>query len=251
MADEIKTKVALIFGATGGIGRELSRQLAGEGWNLVLAARRPEQLSTLADELQAHSLPTDATNPDEVERCVAGTVARHGRLDAVAHCVGSLLLKAAHRTTDAEWQHTLRTNLTSAFYVLRAASQAMQSTGGSIVFVSSGAAQRGLPNHEAIAAAKAGLIGLALSGAATYARCSIRVNCVAPGLVRTPLSEPITRVESALRYSTSLHALRRIGEPSEVASAIRWLMNPQQNWITGQVLGVDGGLVNVQPAAAN
>ena len=119
--------------------------------------------------------------------------------------------------------------------------------GGSIVFVSSAAARRGLANHEAIAAAKAGLIGLTLSAAATYARYSIRVNSVAPGLVRTPLTESITRNEAALRHSTSLHALRRIGEPAEVASAIRWLLDPAQSWVTGQVIGVDGGLASIQP----
>jgi 3-oxoacyl-[acyl-carrier protein] reductase len=247
MLNEPKTKVALVFGATGGIGSELSRQLAREGWTLTLAGRNSERLSALSDELQSFRLVADATNPDEVDRCVTETVARHGRLDAVAHCVGSLLLKPAHTTTDADWHHTLRTNLTSAFYVLRAASQAMRAEGGAIVLVSSSAAQRGLPNHEAIAAAKAGLIGLALSAAATYARHSIRVNCIAPGLVRTPLTEPITRLKSALQYSTSLHALKRIGEPADVASAIRWLMQPEQNWITGQVLGVDGGLANIQP----
>jgi 3-oxoacyl-[acyl-carrier protein] reductase len=106
-------------------------------------------------------------------------------------------------------------------------------------------------NHEAIAAAKAGVIGLALSAAATYARNNIRVNCVAPGLVRTPLTETITRNEASLRYSTSLHPLRRIGKPSEGASAIAWPLDPKQSWVTGQVLGVDGGMSTVQPAMAS
>jgi len=195
-----------------------------------------------------HFLTTDATNPDQVKQCIGEVLARYGRLDGVAHCVGSVLLKPAHSTSDGEWQETLRVNLTSAFYVLRCAAPVMRATGGgSIVFVSSAAARRGLANHEAIAAAKAGLIGLTLSAAATYARYSIRVNSVAPGLVRTPLTESITRNEAALRHSTSLHALRRIGEPAEVASAIRWLLDPAQSWVTGQVIGVDGGLASIQP----
>jgi NAD(P)-dependent dehydrogenase (short-subunit alcohol dehydrogenase family) len=121
--------------------------------------------------------------------------------------------------------------------------------GGSVVLVSSAAARLGLANHEAIAAAKAGVIGLTLSAAATYAPKGIRVNAVAPGLVRTPLTARVTGSEPALNASTSLHALGRIGEPDEVAGAIAWLLDPAQSWITGQVLGVDGGLATVRSRA--
>jgi NAD(P)-dependent dehydrogenase (short-subunit alcohol dehydrogenase family) len=246
MTDQEQGCVALVFGASGGIGSALSRRLISRGWNVVLAGRDASKVMSLADELGVGAFAADATEPEAVQACVNDVISRHGRLDAVAHCVGSLLLKPAHTTTDQEWQSTLSSNLTSAFNVLRASVPAMRQQGGSVVFVSSAAARRGLANHEAIAAAKAGLIGLALSAAATYARQRIRVNCVAPGLVRTPLANPILRSESALKYSTSLHALGRIGEPSEVASAIHWLMRPEQSWITGQVIGIDGGLATVQ-----
>lgn len=240
----------LVFGATGGIGRALSQKLAAAGCLVVPVARGKRPCSDLDQTLPKAQLVTaDVTDPEQVDQCVAKTVSEYGRLDGVAHCVGSVLLKPAHSTTDTDWAATLELNLTSAFYVLRAAAQAMRATGGSIVFVSSAAARRGLANHEAIAAAKAGLIGLTLSAAATYARHSIRVNCVAPGLVRTPLTQTITGNEAALRYSTSLHALRRVGEPAEVASAIAWLLDPAQSWITGQVLGVDGGLASIQPTS--
>jgi NAD(P)-dependent dehydrogenase (short-subunit alcohol dehydrogenase family) len=242
--------VALVFGATGGIGRTLCEQLAAEGWRLHLAARREAALAELAAELGATFTVTDATQAEEVAATFAAAQQQFGTLHAVANCVGSLLLKPAHTTTPEEWQQVMATNLNSAFFVLRAAANAMRSAGGSVVFVSSVAARRGLANHEAIAAAKAGIIGLTLSAAATYARQGLRVNCVAPGLTRTPLAEPILRSEAALRYSTSLHPLGRIGEPADVAAAIRWLMQPGQSWITGQVLGVDGGLASVQPTVA-
>jgi NAD(P)-dependent dehydrogenase (short-subunit alcohol dehydrogenase family) len=242
--------IALVFGATGGIGAALCRQLVANNWHVTLAAREPGRLSSLASQIGADSLVTDATDSPSVDRCFSQVVNQHGQIDAVAHCVGSLLLKPAHATMDADWRQIIETNLTSAFFVLRAAVKAMRSTGGSIVLVSSVAGRRGLANHEAIAAAKAGLIGLTLSAAATYARHQIRINCVAPGLVRTPLAEPILRSESALKYSTALHPLGRIGEPDEVASAIRWLMQPEQAWITGQVLGADGGLASVQSTVA-
>jgi NAD(P)-dependent dehydrogenase (short-subunit alcohol dehydrogenase family) len=88
-----------------------------------------------------------------------------------------------------------------------------------------------------------------LAAAASYAARQVRVNCVAPGLVRTPLTARITGNEAALKASAALHALGRVGEPGEVASAIAWLLAPEQGWVTGQVLGVDGGLATVRPRA--
>ena len=236
----------VVFGGTGGIGSALCRRLAARGARLTIAARDRQRVDTLAGELGAHGMALDATAADDVDRCITDALERHGRLDGVAHCVGSLLLKPAHLTTEDEWAAVLATNLTSAFLVLRAAARAMTRTGGSVVLMSSAAARLGLANHEAIAAAKAGVQGLALSAAASYAGRGIRVNAVAPGLVRTPLTARLTANEASLKASAALHALGRIGEPDEVASAIAWLLDPAQGWVTGQVLGVDGGLATVR-----
>lgn len=236
----------VVFGATGGIGSALCRRLAARGARLTIAARDRQRVDALAGELAAHGTVLDATVAVDVDRCVADALERHGRLDGVANCVGSLLLKPAHLTTEDEWAAVLATNLTSAFLVVRAAARAMTRTGGSVVLMSSAAARLGLANHEAIAAAKAGVQGLALSAAASYAGRGIRVNAVAPGLVRTPLTARLIASEASLKASTALHALGRIGEPDEVASAIEWLLDPAQRWVTGQVLGVDGGLATVR-----
>ena len=123
----------------------------------------------------------------------------------------------------------------------------MVATGGSIVLVSSAAAQKGMSNHEAIAAAKAGIEGLTRSAAATYANRGIRVNCVAPGLVETSLSQPILQNPAAREVSQRMHPLGRLGKVEDVANAIVWLLSPAQSWITGQVIGVDGGLANCLP----
>jgi NAD(P)-dependent dehydrogenase (short-subunit alcohol dehydrogenase family) len=133
-------------------------------------------------------------------------------------------------------------NLTSAFAAVRAGAQAMMKAGGSIVLVSTAAARIGLANHEAIAAAKGGVQGLALAAAASYASRRIRVNVVAPGLVRTRLTERVIANEAALKAFTAMHPLGRIGEPSDVAALIVWLLDPAHGWVTGQVIGVDGGL---------
>jgi NAD(P)-dependent dehydrogenase (short-subunit alcohol dehydrogenase family) len=239
--------VCLVFGATGGIGSALCRRLVARGARLVVVARDADRLRTLAEELGAEPHALDATRFDETDACVGATVQRFGRLDGVANCIGSLLLKPAHGTTEAEWVATVATNLTSAFAVVRAAAKAMTPTGGSVVLVSSAAARVGLVNHDALAAAKAGVIGLTLSAAATYAPRGVRVNCVAPGLVRTPLTARLTANEAALKASTALHALGRVGDPADVAGAIDWLLGPDAAWVTGQVLGIDGGLATVRP----
>lgn len=247
MSDETFKPAAVIFGAGGGIGTSLARRLAAGQWSLLLSARRAESLESLGTELGASTGLAEATRGAEVEAVLSQAGEKFGRLDGVVNCCGSLLLKSAHLTTEEEWAHTIAANLTTSFLILRAAAaRMMRSGGGSIVLMSSAVAQRGMINHEAIAAAKAGVVGLAQAAAATYARYQIRVNCVAPGLTRTPLAGPITKNEASLKASAAMHPLGRIGEPNEVASAIAWLLDPEQKWVTGQVIGVDGGLSSIQ-----
>jgi NAD(P)-dependent dehydrogenase (short-subunit alcohol dehydrogenase family) len=208
----------------------------------MLAGRDGAKLATLASELDAISCELDATVFEDVERCLEETARWGGAIGGVVNCVGSILLKPAHLTTKGELDDTLARNLYTAFATVRAAAAKMRKSGGSIVLLSSAAARLGLANHEAIAAAKAGVVGLALSAAATYAAQGIRVNVVAPGLVDTPMSERITSNETSLRASVAMHPLGRIGKPDDVAATIQWLLMPESSWITGQVIGVDGGL---------
>jgi NAD(P)-dependent dehydrogenase (short-subunit alcohol dehydrogenase family) len=234
----------VVLGATGGIGSALCRRLSARGARLTVAARDCQRTRAFGAELGAHAVPMDATCAAHVDRCLGEALEYHGRVDGVVNCVGSALLKPAHLTTDDEWDAVLAANLTSAFLTVRAAVRVMTPAGGSVILISSAAARLGIPNHEAIAAAKAGVQGLVLSAAASYARRGIRVNAVAPGLVRTPLSAALTANEASLKASAALHALGRIGEPDDVAAAIEWLLD--QTWVTGQVVGIDGGLATVR-----
>jgi len=237
----------LVFGAYGGIGSSLARILADRGTRLALSGRNRDRLDELARELDAAALPADAADFGAVESTVTETVDRFGRLDGVVNCAGSILLKPAHLTRPQEWFDTLETNLTTAFAIVRAGTRAlMEGDGGSIVLVSTAAASIGLPNHESIAAAKGGIDALVRSAAATYGARGVRVNAVAPGLVDTPLAARITRNDKARERSEAMHALGRIGTPDDVAEAIDWLLSDRTSWVTGQVLGVDGGLGRVR-----
>ena len=236
----------LLLGGTGGIGSALARRLVATGARVTVVARDRGRLDALAAELGVRTAVADASRPEEIERVSREALEAYGRLDGLACLVGSILLKPAHLTTEDDWAETMTQNLGTAFAAVRAASRVMRAAGGSVVLMSSAAARVGLPNHEAISAAKAGVIGLALSAAASYAGARLRFNVVAPGLVRTPLSARLTANEASLKASTAMHPLGRIGEPDEVASLVEWLLDPRNGWITGQVIGADGGLATVR-----
>lgn len=236
----------LVIGGGGGIGAAVARMVVASSGQVFLAGRDEAKLAAVGGELGMPYGSVEAADPDAVDACADAAAAAIGGLDGIVNCAGSLLLKPAHLTTTAEWQATLAANLSSAFGCVRAAGRLLKATGGSVVLVSSAAARVGLANHEAIAAAKAGVIGLVLSAAATYAKQKIRFNAVAPGLVRTPLTKGLVASELAEKASVGMHPLGRLGEPEDVARAIHFLLDPAQGWITGQVLGVDGGLADLR-----
>ena len=151
-------------------------------------------------------------------------------------------------TSKPEYQSVIDASLTTAFATIRSAGKYMKE-GGSVVLISSAAALTGLANHEAIAAAKSGIIGLVHSAAATYAHCGLRVNAIAPGMVDTPLTHQLTTNPLMLKASIAMHGLGRIGHTNDIANGIVFLLNPINNWITGQVIAIDGGLSVVRPRA--
>lgn len=241
--------VQLVIGAGGGIGGALARLLAERGDTVVLAGRTAAPVEALADELGQPWHQLDATDFDATKALVDEVVSEHGRLDGATNCAGSVVLKPAHLTTADDYAGVIATNLTTAFALVRAAAPAMRREGGSIALVSTAAVATGLANHEAVAAAKGGVEGLVRSAAATYGARGVRVNAVAPGLVETQQTERLTSNDTQAEASRSMHVLGRFGQPEEVASALAWLVDPANSWVTGQVLGVDGGLGHVRTRA--
>ena len=243
----------VVIGASGGIATAVCQRLAKAGSRILLVGRNEPKLQALKTELQASNtighyevFVADATRSEEIDAAFAKALELFSSIHGATNLVGSIILKPAHLTTDEELEETLSLNTRSAFYTVRAAAKAMMASGGSIVLASTVAAQIGLINHEAIATAKGAVNGLVLSAAATYAPKNIRVNAVAPGLVRTPLSSKITSSELALKASTAMHPLGRVGEPDDVAACIAWLLDPATTWVTGQIIGIDGGLGRVK-----
>jgi 3-oxoacyl-[acyl-carrier protein] reductase len=224
----------LIVAASSRIGQATITLLNNAGHSVFTTARDTSKINPDAF--------LDATDFEAVDTVFK----KAGDIDGVVNCSGSLLLKSAHLTTKEQYQSIIHASLTTAFATVRAAGKNMRK-GGSVVLISSAAAMEGLANHEAILAAKAGIIGLTLSAAATYARHNLRVNAVAPGLTDTPLTAAFTGNEVARKLSEAMHALGRLGTPEDVARAIVFLLDPDNNWITGQVLAVDGGLSRVSP----
>lgn len=248
MSETTERPVTVIIGASGGIGSVTVRLLAAAGHRLFLAGRDRTTLDVIAGEVAAEGVASvDARDIAAVDAFVAGVVETTGRLDGAANLAGSLLLKPAHLTSAEEWEDTLATNLTSAFALVRAAAPRMRKHGGSIVLASSAAARTGVSNHEAIAAAKGGIISLARSAAATYGGNGVRVNAVAPGLTRSRMTAQLVEVEAQAEASRRMHVLGRLGEPSDVAAMVAFLLDPANTWITGQTFGVDGGLGEVRP----
>ncbi|MCO6044177.1 SDR family oxidoreductase [Aeoliella sp. ICT_H6.2] len=236
----------LILGATGAVGSRVARGLRSKGHQVFLAGRTEQDLAELSSELDSPYSVVNASEIEAVDQCVQAAHTKLGGLQGIVNCVGSVLIKPANITTAEEWHDTIGSNLTSAFAVVKSAANVMKDSGGSVILFSSAAAEIGLPNHEAIAAAKAGVAGLARSAAATYCSKGIRFNVIAPGLVKSKMTQQIWSKERSAEYSRKMHAVDRLGEPEDIASAVLWLIEPENSWITGSVFNIDGGLASVR-----
>ncbi|TBW40420.1 glucose 1-dehydrogenase [Siculibacillus lacustris] len=243
-------KIALVTGASSGIGRETARLFAAEGARVVVGARRAAELESLVAEIvaaggEAAALPGDVGDEDYQRALVALAVDRFGGLDVAFNNAGTL--GPAGPTSEIElagWNEALRTNLTSAFLGAKHQLPALVARGGgSLLFTSTFVGHTvGFPGIAAYAASKSGLIGLTQALATEYGARKVRVNAVLPGAVDTPMFRTFNASPEAVGHLAALHALGRVAEVDELARAALFLASDDASFVTGTAMLVDGGL---------
>jgi NAD(P)-dependent dehydrogenase (short-subunit alcohol dehydrogenase family) len=244
--------VVIITGGSGGIGAETARRLVDRGARVALVARDGDRLARVAAGLgpNAFSFPGDVLDVEGFGAIVDRIENEVGEIGGVVHAVGSIVLRPLHALSIEAWRETFEINATSAFVVVKATvTKMMRRRRGSFVLFSTVAARTGLQNHEAIAAAKGAVEGLVRSASISYARYGIRFNAIAPALTKTELSKSLWSSEAMLNASVAMHPLGRIGEPGDIAAAAAFLLSDDASWLTGQIIGIDGGLSAGHPPA--
>jgi NAD(P)-dependent dehydrogenase (short-subunit alcohol dehydrogenase family) len=242
----LEGKVAIVTGASRGIGAAAGRVFARAGAAVVLAARSEGPLRELAESIgsaggRAEAIPTDVTDPESVQRLVRGTVERHGRLDAAFNNAGVGALQGPLAdVAPADFDRVIDVHLRGTFQCMRHEIAAMvESGGGSIVNMASTAGVAGWRGLGAYVAAKHGIVGLTRSAALDYAAQRIRINAVAPGPI---MNDRIASLSDEQREPIAAAVpMHRIGEPEEVATTVAWLCSDWASYVTGTLVPVDGG----------
>ncbi len=250
MSQRLNGKVALITGASSGIGHATARLFAAEGARVVVGARRQTELDRLVDQIitaggQAVALAGDVRSEAYAQALVALAVERFGRLDIAFNNAGTLGEGGPSTgVSEAGWADTLAINLTGAFLGAKHQIAQMQQHGaGSVIFTSTFVGHTvGFPGVAAYAASKSGLIGLTQALAAEYGPQGIRVNAILPGAVDTDMYRDMNNTPESQGFITQLHALKRVGQAEELARSVLYLASDDASFVTGTASLVDGGL---------
>src|SRR5438094_1405895 len=242
---ELTGRIALVTGASRGIGRAIAHRLAGQGATVVAAARGDHATDAVADVVSkgghAEAVSLDVTDAAAVERLPGEIVARHGRLDIVVSNAGIARDQLLMRMKRDDWDAVLATNLTATFLLAQAAMRPMlKQRSGRIIAVSSVVGQMGNAGQTNYAASKAGLIGFAKALAREVASRTITVNVVAPGMIETDMTRAIG--EPARADLERQIPLGRLGSPDDVAAAVCFPASDEASYITGHVLALEGGV---------
>ena len=234
-------KCVVLTGASGGIGVALAQRLAADGWRLHLCDVNRQRLERMLDDLPAGTSVSESLL-DSPDACVGALADAPESIDALVHLAGIFEFHELDEKSRETYDRTIQHNATNA-YDLSVAVDSRMSNGGRMVFASSLAFRRGSPDNVSYSMAKGALVGLTRALSRRLATRDILVNAVAPGLIETPMLRYVMsgRDEAAMRESVPL---KRLGLASEVAGVIAFLLSDDASYITGQVINVDGGLVN-------
>jgi NAD(P)-dependent dehydrogenase (short-subunit alcohol dehydrogenase family) len=246
-AFDLSGRVALVTGASRGLGKAMALALAGAGADMVLAARGAESLEQTADEVQGLGrrtliVPTDVTQVAQIERLMHRAVEHFGRLDVLIPAAGINIRGPSVDFVEADWDRVMAVNLKGVFFTCQAAGRVMIEQGsGSIITVASLTTTFGFPGIAPYCASKGGVGQLTKSLASEWAPYGVRVNAVAPGYYRTVMTEPLFQDPDFRAYIQSRIPMDRPGVPEDLGGTVVFLASDASAYVTGQVLYVDGG----------
>jgi 3-oxoacyl-[acyl-carrier protein] reductase len=244
---DLKGRVALVTGASQGIGRAVALELARAGASVAVCARNEEKIAAVVKEITgaggaAGAFKLDVASEDEIKSVVKAVVGQYSKLDILVNNAGITRDQLAMRMKRADWDAVLNTNLTGAFLCIQAAVGPMlKQRWGRIINITSVFGQMGQAGQANYAASKAGLIGLTMAMARELASRSITVNAIAPGFIETAMTEGLSAEFKA--DAVKMIPLGRVGTDAEIAHAVRFLASEEAGYITGHVLNVNGGML--------
>jgi len=243
---DLTEKIALVTGASGGIGGAIARRLHAQGATVALSGTRAEALEALAGELggRAHVMPCNLAHEGEASALVGRVEQELGRLDVLVNNAGLTRDGLAMRMKNEDWREVIEVNLTAAFRLSKAAMKGMMKRRwGRIIGISSIVGVTGNPGQANYVASKAGLIGMSKALAQEVATRGITVNCVAPGMIETPMTDALNE-QQRTRLLAAI-PMQRLGNPDEIASAVVYLASEEAGYVTGQTLHVNGGMAMI------
>ncbi|MEM3144282.1 MAG: SDR family NAD(P)-dependent oxidoreductase [Candidatus Nitrosotenuis sp.] len=241
---KLEGKVALITGASRGIGRAIAELFVKEGASVIITARDRTRLKKTASEIDAFALNADIRQEGQVKDVVKKTVARFGRLDILVNNAGVFpRIKRLHQITEREWSDVIDVNLTGQFRFTKYAIPHLQKSRGTILNIASNAGLKAYENFHADAytASKSALILLTKSWALQYAKDGIRVNCICPGVVETDMTKAFLASMADRQMLNAEYPIGRIGTVDDVAKSALFFVSDDAAWTTGAVLALDGG----------